>query len=126
MVGRNTKYKDEKLTKTQSIKLTENQLKKWKSDKELPDKIRQLIDGKEPQMSDLDKRFCELFRLRTSNQVSKSQLMETAINNHFQIKAREELITELTFHLFSENPNHKFIQGLPEATINQIRKLRFK
>ena len=125
MTGRNTKYKGEKLTRTQSIKLTESQFSKWKSDKTLPDKVRNLIDGKEINMSDIDKRFCELFDLKTSNQISKNQLMENAIANVSQIKAFESLVTELTYYLFNENPNHPFIQKLPENTLNQIRKLKF-
>ena len=125
MTGRKTKYKNEKLTRTQSIKLTESQFNKWKSDKTLPDKIRNLIDGKETNMSNIDKRFCELFDLRTSNQISKRELMENAIFNVSKIKAFENLVTELTFYLFKENPNHPFIQKLPESTLNQIRKMKF-
>lgn len=121
-----TKYANQKLLRTQSIKLTEKQFNIWKSDKDLPDKIRQLIDGSTPVMSDLDKVFCETFNLKTSNQVSKSQLMENAISNVSKIKAFESLVTELIYYLFKENPNHKFIQKLPEETISQILKLRFK
>lgn len=120
-----TKYANQILSKVKSIKLTENQFNVWKSDKDLPDKIRQLIDGDTPIMSDLDKVFCKTFNLKTSNQVSKSQLMENAIANVSKIKEFESLVTELCYYLFKENANHPFIQKLPEETINKIRKLRF-
>jgi hypothetical protein len=75
--------------------------------------------------NEVDQKICELFKVKSSNQISKSHLMRVVLKQHAQLGSGIKLFSELTYFLFCENPGHPFIQELPKESLKELRRKRF-
>jgi hypothetical protein len=70
-------------------------------------------------------KLLDMLNVSSETMVSKGQLINIAMHFKHQNDIIKNLVSELTFDLFKENPTHSRFAEFTEADRNRLRTLKF-